>query len=423
MRAVGIITEYNPLHDGHIYHINESRRLTDADLVVCVMSGDYVQRGEPAVIDKFSRAKMAVMSGVDLVVELPVDNCLSSAEGFADGAVDILNRLGVSSVCFGCEAADTASLEKIADFLNNEPGDFKLMLKSRINSGMSYAAARREIVAYMLGSGMAACLDEPNNILGIEYIKSIKKHKLNMNFTCIARSGAGYNDAAVNADEYPSSTAIRNLIKDTGVYNLPLPVVTKDILGESEHFPVVFNDYGKYFYYRLELLMDEVLYDKEAFVQKLTLVNDMSADLAARVYKVYTEMMAKDEVYTLDEFALYVKSKQYALARVKRCIMRFILGLDSWHLERKYVNSSATCDVNAIGLKKGVRILAINDNGRRYISTISDENTVLITKVADHKHRCYDEIHAHNVYRRVCADKFGSMPVSDYKYMPYFKNS
>ena len=128
MKAVGVITEYNPLHSGHILHINMSKSMSAADVVVCVMSGDYVQRGEPAIIDKFSRARMALESGVDLVVELPVECCLSSAEGFAEGAVTILNNLHIDSLCFGCEDADASSMSELADILLDETDDFKKCL-------------------------------------------------------------------------------------------------------------------------------------------------------------------------------------------------------------------------------------------------------------------------------------------------------
>ncbi len=405
VKAVGIITEYNPMHEGHIIHINESRRMSGADIVICVMSGDYVQRGEPAIIDKYSRAKMAVLNGVDLVVELPVQASLSSAETFAEQSVQILHILGVDSICFGCEDSDINDLNMIASLLIDEPDNFRQHLTKLLSSGESYASARQKAVELCIGCDKAAVLEKPNNTLGIEYIKAVKKYGYDMKPMCIKRDGAGYNDASYEKDIVPSATAVRNAILDDRLDDIALPPLTRKVLDDSTAYPVVFNDFTSMFYYRLEMLIAESAYDKEAFIDKLLNIRDISRETAARIYNLYNKMTASDTVYPLDEFALLIKTKQYALSRIKRIIMKIILNIGK-------SDTSEQCSY--------IRILGFNQNGRKYLSYIRDSvNVPLISRVAGCKDIYYKQIQAHNIYRQICECKFNKAPVSDYKYHPF----
>lgn len=405
MKAVGIITEYNPLHDGHILHINESRKLSGADVVVCIMSGDYVQRGEPAIIDKYSRTKMAVLSGADLVIELPVEACLSSAEGFADAAVSQLARLNVSSICFGCESADILRLSHLADILSDESEEFKRNLSYMLENGESYAAARQKAIELTVGSDVSSLLSTPNNILGTEYIKAIKKHNYNIEALCIQRTGCGYNDGMIKENEIPSATAVRNVIMTGNPEDILLPETTKKILNESVTYPIVFNDFTELFYYKLEGMLFSAEYNKEGFIGTLLRYKDMTSQIAGRIYNIYTEMNLSGDRLNLGDFAMAVKTKQYALSRIKRSIMRIILDTDKSH-------NSDKCDY--------LRILGFNQIGRKYLSNIRESVDVpMITKVADYRDIYSEQIHAHNIYRQICISKYGSAPVSDYKYKPY----
>ena len=405
MKAVGIITEYNPLHEGHIIHINASRRMSDADIVICVMSSDYVQRGEPAIIDKYSRAQMAVLNGVDLVVELPVQASLSSAETFAEQSVQILHLLGADSICFGCEDSDIKDLDMIASLLIDEPEHFRQCLTKLLSSGESYASARQKAVELCVGRDKAAILEKPNNTLGIEYIKAVKKYGYDMNTLCIKRDGAGYNDASYNKDIDPSATAVRNAILDGRLDDIALPLPTRKVLDDSNVYPVVFNDFTSMFYYRLEMLLAECGYNKEAFIDELINIRDVSKETAARIYNVYNRMTASDTFYMLDDFALEIKTKQYALSRIKRIIMKIILDIS-----KKDITDQCSY----------IRILGFNQNGRRYLSSIKDIVDIpLINKVADYKDIYYKQIQAHNIYRQICECKFNAAPVSDYRYRPF----
>ena len=177
MKIVGLITEYNPFHNGHLYHIEEAKRVTGADTVVVVMSGDYVQRGTPAVMPKRLRTEMALKCGAGAVFELPVCYASGSAEFFAMGAVSLLDHLGaVDSICFGSESNDLEALQEIAGILLEEPDGYQELLKEALRSGQSYPSARQKALAGCTGNdALASLLDDPNNILGIEYLKALRK--------------------------------------------------------------------------------------------------------------------------------------------------------------------------------------------------------------------------------------------------------
>ena len=403
MKAVGVITEYNPLHSGHILHINMSKSMSASDVVVCVMSGDYVQRGEPAIIDKFSRARMALESGVDLVVELPVEYCLSSAEGFAEGAVTILNNLHIDSLCFGCEDADASSMSELVDILLNETDDFKKCLTKHLNQGMSYAAARKEALSQYTGGKYDKFISKSNNILGIEYIKAVKKHNFDIKFLPVNREGADYNDEVYSDFSNPSATSIRTAILNGRLEEIALPSQTRDVISNSSAFPVFFDDFANLLYYKLEQELIRAGYNKEEFVNILSQYKDISTDIAGKIYNEYTKNCNASCYPSLSDFAQKIKTKQYALSRIKRALLRIVLDLSSDASPESFI-----------------RILGFSGKGREYLSYIKtmDENVPIITKVADYKELYYSQIHAHNVYRQVCNAKFGVSPVSDYLFKP-----
>ena len=170
MKIVGLITEYNPFHNGHLYHIKEAKRITKADAAIVVMSGDYVQRGVPAIMPKRLRAEMALKCGASAVFELPVCYATGSAEYFALGAVSLLESLGaVDCICFGSECNDLDALSNVADILGREPRDYRTLLKNNLKKGSSFPAARQSaVLEYTENPAYASLLNDPNNILGIE---------------------------------------------------------------------------------------------------------------------------------------------------------------------------------------------------------------------------------------------------------------
>ena len=403
MTATAVTAEYNPFHNGHRHHINASKSKTNADYIITVMSGNFVQRGEPAIIDKFSRARMALESGVDLVVELPVEYCLSSAEGFAEGAVTILNNLHIDSLCFGCEDADASSMSELVDILLNETDDFKKCLTKHLNQGMSYAAARKEALSQYTGGKYDKFISKSNNILGIEYIKAVKKHNFDIKFLPVNREGADYNDEVYSDLSNPSATSIRTAILNGRLEEIALPSQTREVISNSSAFPVFFDDFANLLYYKLEQELIRTGYNKEEFVNILSQYKDISTDMAGKIYNEYTKNCNASCYPSLSDFAQIIKTKQYALSRIKRALLRIVLDLSSDASPESFI-----------------RILGFSGKGREYLSYIKtmDENVPIITKVADYKELYYSQIHAHNVYRQVCNAKFGVSPVSDYLFKP-----
>ncbi|CAI6030443.1 tRNA(Met) cytidine acetate ligase [Paenibacillus sp. JJ-100] len=222
MRAVGVIVEYNPLHNGHVHHLNESRRLSGADAVVAVMSGPFLQRGEPAIVGKRARTEMALHAGADLVIELPVAYAVQPAEWFAFGAVSLLHRTGVvDSLCFGSESGDLDSLQRIALVLADEPAALRENIAQRLREGASYPAAYAGAAAALAPGGVdahdaAALLEQPNNSLGLHYLIALQRIGSAIQPLTAARTGAAYHQATPGPGAIASATAVRRLLLADG---------------------------------------------------------------------------------------------------------------------------------------------------------------------------------------------------------------
>ena len=209
--VLGIIAEYNPFHNGHLYHLEKSKKDTNSKYSIAVISGNYTERGIPSIVDKWSKAKMALSEGVDLVLELPVIYSISSAENFADGAINILNSLKiVNKLSFGVECDDKELLSLFADILSEEPKEFKEYLSIELKKGLSFPKARENAMKMYLPGKNTSVLSSPNNILAIEYLKALKKYNSSIEINMLKRFGSEHNSLDIN--EFSSSTAIRNLI-------------------------------------------------------------------------------------------------------------------------------------------------------------------------------------------------------------------
>ena len=230
MKICAIICEYNPFHNGHLYHLNAARERSGADAIVCVMSGNFVQRGEAAIMDKYTRARHAVLAGADAVIELPTIFSTSNAELFAKGAIHLISSIpAVQSLGFGAENADKTAFLLGARYLNNEPKEVSDKLKAEIEKGTSYAKARAQAWAGFLPLDL---LCSPNNILGLEYTKAILASGANLEILPIERKGAGYSDSSLQ-ENYSSATAIRGAIKNGEILNGNLPNFVREDLPTS----------------------------------------------------------------------------------------------------------------------------------------------------------------------------------------------
>lgn len=210
-KILGIISEYNPFHLGHLYHLQKSKEIVKPNYTVAIMSGNFVERGDAAIVDKWSRAEMALNNGIDLVIELPLIYSISSAENFAMGSIKILDSLNMdTTISFGSECGNITVLNEIANVLIQEPPEYLSILSHELSLGVSFPKAREHALLMYLNDirKYANILSESNNILGIEYLKAIKKQKAKINAITVKRKGAKYNSTSLDG-YYSSATAIR----------------------------------------------------------------------------------------------------------------------------------------------------------------------------------------------------------------------
>ena len=409
MKAVGLVTEYNPFHNGHLYHLNKAMELTGADISVAVMSGDFVQRGEPAVLDKYTRTSMALNSGVNLVVELPVNYAVSSAESFAAGALKVLDYIKADSIAFGSESGNIERLSKLAHILcDNEDTLYKEISKCTAN-GISYAAARQKVVEKLTDKDTAAMLTSSNNILAVEYLKAIIKNNYAIKPYTVQRQGDSYNDTDIRS-EYASATALRKNLKADNISEY-IPVKAGLILSSNTNY-IYPDDITEALFTRLLDILFASSYDKNVFIENVMQYPDVSKEIAGRLYKSAMDMItrtvpqrseSKDNwTFSFGSLCEYIKTKEVPLSRIKRALVRITLGLDKKRME-KYANEPY------------IRVLGFDKKGQEYLSYIRKTVEVpLITKTADYKEMLLDDIHAANIYNMMVAGKYGVKELGDF---------
>ena len=325
MKIVGLITEYNPFHNGHQYHIQKSLEITGADTAIVVMSGDYVQRGTPAIMPKHLRAEMALRCGAAAVFELPVCYATATAELFALGAVSFLEQLGiVDFLCFGSECNDLRALQKIAEILFEEPAGYTQLLKRHLKNGISFPAARQKALSSYMGiSDSSFLLNDPNNILGIEYLKALRRVGSKIRPFTIKRMGADYHDQTLRSN-YSSASAIRSLLAYSSSMLQTEPIGNtfentpfSSILNELEdQVPksclTLLKDYHKVLYpvYQndFSLLMKYKLLNKTP--KSLMRYMDVSETLANRIQKNLNEF------FNYRQFCELLKTKELTQTRI-----------------------------------------------------------------------------------------------------------
>jgi len=311
MTTVGIIAEYNPFHYGHKYQIEQAKLLSGADNVIVVMSGNYVQRGEPAIVDKYTRANWAVNNGVSLVLELPVCYSTGSAELFATAAVTILDKLNcVDYISFGCETTNTQTLEEIANILYQEPDKYKSTLKSYLQEGLSYPMARQKALEVYINSDLLdKTLGSPNNILGIEYIKALKRLNSKIKLLPIKRKGSGYHSDSLE-HKLASATAIRTLIQNNNKNDINnfTPKNVSDYLSNID-FNAKLSDFN------------------DIFATKLFATDDFSDYLDVSHFLSNKIIKHKNEYTDINRFIELLHSKDETHSHICRAIMHIILDI------------------------------------------------------------------------------------------------
>ncbi len=356
MKIAAIISEYNPFHKGHEYQIQETKISGGATHIIALMSGNFVQRGYPAIIDKYKRAEMAMLGGVDLVLELPTVYAVASAEHFALGSVRILNALnGVSMLSFGSETGSLLNLKPVAALLAHESLDFKTHLKENLSQGMSFPRARNLAIQSVSSIEDLDYLASPNNILAIEYLKAMIKTDSSMEPFTLKRKGSGYHHMELETGKFASASAIRQgiLEKQQVTDFLPKKIIStfQNLVDEDYDF-VQGEDFKELLLYRL--ISDE---------NGLKNITDASEGLDQRIY----QHMAILEHCGLDAFIQSIKTKRYSHTRISRILTQFLLSL-STHETSSLLKSTPP----------SAKILALNEKGREIIASLRKDQTIIL---------------------------------------------
>lgn len=375
MNLLGLVVEYNPFHNGHKYHLEKSKEITNATHTVAIMSGSFLQRGEPALFDKYTRAEMAVKNGVDLVIELPTLYACQSAEIFSHGAVATLNSLNcVNSLCFGSEEGNIDILQTISEILVKEPSDFKTTLKNFLDEGIVFPVARNKALYEYIKNNhllelsedeLQQVLNSSNNILGIEYIKSLIKLNSSIKPYTITRIASKYNSTDIESN-ICSATAIRNSLKDNTDLKLIENVVPLHTFNEINHkINTNFNPVFDYMFYYL--LSSTIIRD----VDNLTKYFEVNEGIENKIYSnVFTSK-------NLEELINSTKSKRYTMTKIKRTLNNILLG----------INRDDVIKVKDLDRVPYIRILAFNNKGREIIKKIKTSSDIeIITKFSKISH-------------------------------------
>ena len=360
MKIVGLITEYNPFHAGHLYHMQQARELTGADYCVVLMSGSFVQRGEPAIFDKYLRTKTALLAGADLVLEIPAAFSTASAHEFAAYGVALLSAIGVDAVVFGSECGQIEILKQASYALNHESAEFQERLRKGLKAGLTYPQARAK--ALEMEDTWASVLTSPNNILGIEYLRAAEDLHSPMEFYTISRKGSGYHEDTLADANFPSASAIRGIIrnslsKDKDLLDIlasHLPAVTHPAYTGA--VPVFVDDFS-------ELLNAAVLQMQATFS-----IADLSPELAARLAKPpYFPLSFEERIQAL-------KTRQLTYTRVSRALLHLVLGMREEDISRWKDEGYALY----------ARILGFRRQSSPLLSCLHKKSSIpLITKMAD----------------------------------------
>ncbi len=387
-KVLGIIAEYNPFHNGHLYHLQKSLHDTGSSYSIAVISGNFTQRGSTSLVDKWTKTEIALKNGIDLVIELPLLYSISSAENFAEGAIKIFDSLKVVDyISFGSESGDISTLNTVADILYKEPREYKNILSHELGKGLSFPKARENALLMYLKDirKFSSVLSSPNNILGIEYLKALKKHKSNITPVTVERFDSNYNDTSYTGN-IASATAIRNIVKNGSfdILRKVVPESTYSILLDNVKIGHIIPD--------LSVFEREIIYLlRKMSIAEIAELPDVGEGLENAIKNT------ANSCNSIVEFLNIIKSKRYTNTRLQRILLYTLLGIT-----KKDIALSKK-------LTPYIRVLGFNDKGKYLISEISKANPKLeiITSVKKYmdtsnnknsKYMLEKDIWATNVY-------------------------
>lgn len=412
MKIVGLIAEYNPFHNGHQYHIEQARKITGADAVIVVMSGNFMQRGTPAIMPKHLRAEAALKGGASVIIELPVSYSTASAEFFAYGAVSILEKLGcVDSICFGSECGNIEVLQDLAKIMHEEPKQYKESLNLYLRQGNSFPLARQKAMKDFLKSNVAdSILGEPNNILGIEYLKALYRLNSKIKPYTIQRIGSHYHDDYLQKT-YSSASAIRKAMSEPmelDEFDLEnqIPESSALLIKEAygQRYPIYPNDFSLLLKYKL---LQET---KESLMEYA----DVSEELANRILNRLNEFVS------FEQFCELLKTKEMTYTRISRALLHILLDIKNEDLsEITYARVLGFRDNDSEVLSEIKKYTSISlltklpstkkPVTNRVNSSADDDNLFHTTKMLS------KDIYSSNLYESVVTDKFRTTFINEYE--------
>lgn len=349
--VLAVIAEYNPFHNGHLNHLKKSIDITNSEFVIALMSGNFVQRAEPAIIDKWARAEMALSAGCNLVIELPSIFAISAAEDFAFGAIKLLSDMKVVDfLSFGSKSGDIRKLETLADIFIEEPEDFMYYLDSNLKEGMAYSKAINEAIkSYLRSPEYVEILNDPNNILAIEYIKQIKKQQFSVTAITVKRENSDHNSKEIS--DFASGTSIREAILNSTDISHAVPKTTFDIIESNKSLINTLSNsaYESILFYKI----------RKMSIQELKDIKDVTEGIENRIKKAAYISASYDELIE------NIASKRYTNTKVRRILLNILLDITKKDIE------------TAKKSKSYIRVLAFDDKGKYLISKIAEANPKL----------------------------------------------
>ncbi|MCR6111235.1 nucleotidyltransferase [Bacillus sp. A301a_S52] len=363
MNILGLIVEYNPFHNGHLYHLQQSIKKTTPDLIIAIMSGDFLQRGEPALVNKWSRTNMALRAGVDLVVELPYLYAVQKADIFAEGAVSRLVELGVTDICFGSEEGDISSFFDTFSWMNNRQSLIDEQLKNEMSKGKSYPKAFSDAVATLQPPDTVLDLSKPNNILGYQYVKSSFNQRTSIRMHTIKRSGSEYNDRHLSHASIASATALRHmLIKDKRPIDFLKPYVPSYALEQLSTYFSIFNKFHTWDDYFPFIQHSLISQDNCSLNQ----IYECEEGLENRLRKAIITSVG------FDDFISKIKAKRYTRTRLQRLLVHLYLKTNKWFVKKHLGEQHPAY----------IRVLGMSDKGQHHLSKLKKQTTLSILTTA-----------------------------------------
>ncbi|WP_416151833.1 nucleotidyltransferase [Salipaludibacillus sp. HK11] len=407
MKVLGLIVEYNPFHHGHLYHLQQSVKKSQADVVIAVMSGSFLQRGEPALVDKWSRTRMALQGGVDLVVELPYIYSTQKAEIFAEGAIALLDSLSVTDICFGSEEGQIEPFIETVHWLNKNQKLININLKKELAKGKSYPRAFSDVYRSLRATNDVLDLTQPNNILGFHYVQSVMERNSSIHVHTIKRTGAHFHDQEMTGKKIASATAIRkHLNTKEGQKSDIQSYVPEFTHAELSHYYSTkgsFHSWEDYFFYLQHKIISE---SSEEMKQLYECEEGLE-------YRIKREII---QASSFEEFIQKLKTKRYTRTRLQRLLV---------HL---YLNTTKSFMNNALKeiTPPYIRVLGMSQKGQKHLSTIKDDRSVpIITRASESDHPVLEKDIVASRLHSIIHHASGSSFMDEYRAIPiqYDKNT